>query len=399
MSALEAARFGDQIGHTSAMKGLLAGLVAGFVVTGLVLLAAGATVATGGAAAVVIGAMIAGTAGGGLAGMKIGATFDSDPMGPINSGSDNTFLGTGMKKAARAMVDTVLCGNHNIKPIAQGSVDVFINKYPAARRTDMTVCSGKIREGQPDVFFGGPTGTYMEIEPEVPGWLVTALNVAVWVGAGIATGGAILTVGFGAAMVGAGLSVLGGVVGGKLGGAVGEWIGGERGRVIGETIGEFGGSLLGGAAASKLLGGRTPAGLRDAPDAPPVRPDTSAAKYGPHSKYKKADGDWDWPPNEGFGGPQTKETLPVGTRIDRFGHPGGKYLSPEGTPFPSRALAPKSVGDKYNVYKVVKPLEVQSGKIAPAFDQPGGGTQYKTTKSVQDLIDEGYLVHVGEIPP
>ena len=68
MSALEAARLGDQIGHTCAMKGLLAGLVIGFVVTGLVLLAVGATVATGGAAAVVIGALIAGTAAGGVGG-------------------------------------------------------------------------------------------------------------------------------------------------------------------------------------------------------------------------------------------------------------------------------------------------------------------------------------------
>ena len=66
-TALQAARFGDQIGHTSAMKGLIAGLVVGFLVTGAILLAAGATVATGGAAAVVIGGLIAGTAGGGLA--------------------------------------------------------------------------------------------------------------------------------------------------------------------------------------------------------------------------------------------------------------------------------------------------------------------------------------------
>src|SRR5215475_12501019 len=117
MNALEAARLGDQIGHTSAMKGLLAGLVAGFVITGLVLLAAGATVATGGAAAVVIGALIAGTAAGGLAGMKIGATFDSDPMGPITTGSPDTFLGTGVRPAARAIVDVVLCESHDVKPI------------------------------------------------------------------------------------------------------------------------------------------------------------------------------------------------------------------------------------------------------------------------------------------
>ncbi|MFS8071886.1 MAG: hypothetical protein ACMG6S_36415, partial [Byssovorax sp.] len=120
MSALEAARLGDQIGHTNAMKGLLIGLAVGALVTGVVLLAGAATIATGGIAAVVIGgALVAGAAGGGLAGMKIGAKFDSDPKGPINTGSPNTFLGTGRKPAARATLDTVLCANHTIKLIAQ----------------------------------------------------------------------------------------------------------------------------------------------------------------------------------------------------------------------------------------------------------------------------------------
>ncbi len=419
MSALEAARLGDQIGHTSAMKGLIAGLVIGFIVTAVVLVAVGATVATGGAAAVVIGALIAGTAGGGLAGMKIGATFDSDPKGPINTGSPNTFLGTGRKPAARATLDTVLCADHTLKLIAQGSTDVFINNAPSARRSDATVCSAKIREGQPDVFFGGPTGTYLEMEAEVPGWLVTTLNIAMWVGAGIATAGAAVAVGIGAALVGAGASLLGGWAGTEIGGSIGERFGGARGRAIGEAIGGFGGALLGGFGAGKLLGGgKAPVAAKEVPvapraalatpkgpaapkakfgtptEAPAVRPNTSNAKYGPDSRYQKADGSWEWPPNDGFAGPRATQTLPVGSRIDRFGHPGGKYLSPEGTPFTQRALAPKSLNDPYYAYRVAKPLEVQSGKIAPAFDQPGGGTQYNTAKSVQQLINEGYLVPI-----
>jgi uncharacterized Zn-binding protein involved in type VI secretion len=265
MSALEAARLGDQIGHTNAMKGLLMGLVVGFVVTGALLLAAGATVATGGAAAVVIGALIAGTAGGGLAGMKIGATFDSEPKGPIMTGSPNTFLGPYDKPAARATRDTVQCGNHSIKYIAQGSIDVFINQLPASRRTDKTECSGKIREGQPDVFFGGETGTYMDISSEVPGWLVTTLQIAALVGAGIATGGAIFTVGIGAAMLGLGGSLLGGWLGGKAGEAIGRSMGGERGAAIGEAAGGFFGSLIGGGLGAKggaALEGRLPTSLQ-----------------------------------------------------------------------------------------------------------------------------------------
>lgn len=255
MSALEAARLGDQIGHTCAMNWLIKGIIVGVIVTGVVLLAAGATVATGGAAAVVIGGLIAGGAAGGLAGMKLGATVESDPKGPIATGSPNTFLGMGKKPAARATLDQVLCADHTIKLIAQGSIDVFINNAPAARRTDATVCSAKIRDGQPDVFFGGPTGTFLAMEDEVPGWLVTTLEWAAIAGAVIATGGAILTVGFGAAMLGLGGSLLGGWAGGKLGGAIGEALGGERGRIIGETIGGFGGSILGGMGAGKLTEG------------------------------------------------------------------------------------------------------------------------------------------------
>lgn len=250
MSALEAARLGDQIGHTSAMKGLIAGLVVGFIVTGVILLAVGATVATGGAAAVVIGALVAGTAGGGLAGMKIGATIDSDPKGPISSGSPNTFLGTGRKPAARAVIDTVACGDHATKLIAQGSTNVFINEQPAARRTDMTKCSGKIREGQPDVFFGGPTGTYMEMDAEVPGWLVSTLEWAALLGAVVATGGAILTVGLGAALGGLAGSMALGWVGGKIGGAIGARFG-ATGEAIGEVAGGFLGSIWGGGLGAR----------------------------------------------------------------------------------------------------------------------------------------------------
>lgn len=250
MSALEAARLGDQIGHTSAMKGLIAGLVIGALVTGAILLAAGATIATGGAAAVVFGALLAGTAGGGLAGMKIGAKFDSDPKGPISTGSPNTFLGIGIRPAARATLDKVDCDDHDSKLIAQGSVDVYINNANAARRTDATVCSAKIRDGQPDVFFGGPTGTFLDMESEVPGKLVTFLEWAALAGAVIATGGAILTVGFGAALLGLGGSLLGGWGGAKIGAAIGG-IFGEKGEVIGEVAGGFLGSLLGGGLGAK----------------------------------------------------------------------------------------------------------------------------------------------------
>ncbi|MFT3770238.1 MAG: polymorphic toxin type 46 domain-containing protein [Minicystis sp.] len=253
MSALEAARLGDQIGHTSALKGLLWGLVAGLVITGAVLLLAGATVATGGAAAVVFGALLAGTAAGGLAGINIGSKIPSDPKGPIITGSPNVFLGPSKMPAARATLDKVACADHSEKLIAQGSMDVFINLAPAARRTDKTVCDATIREGEPHVFFGGPTGTYLEIEAEIPPWVITVLEVAAIAGTIIATGGAVLTVGWGAALLGLGGSLLGGWGGGKLGAYIGGTLlgGGELGAAIGETAGGFIGSLVGGGLGAR----------------------------------------------------------------------------------------------------------------------------------------------------
>lgn len=246
VTPLEAARLGDQIGHTLAFKGLLLGLAIAAAAVAIGILLAGATVATGGAAAVLIGGAIASVAGGGLMGMKIGSVLDAGPSGPIMTGSPNTFLGDSARQAARATVDTVACKDHAVKLIAEGSLTVFINQFPAARKTDKTVCSGPIREGQPDVFFGGPTGTYMELEGEVPGWLVTTLEWAAIIGSVIATGGAIFTVGIGAA--------IGGYIGGYIGGLAGTWAGGylgnlvagEKGKVIGEVIGEFIGSHYGG---------------------------------------------------------------------------------------------------------------------------------------------------------
>ncbi len=260
------------------------------------------------------------------------------------------------------------------------------------------MCSAKIREGQPDVFFGGPTGTYLAMESEVPGWLVTTLEIGVWVGAAIGTGGAIFAVGIGAALGGLAGGLLGSWAGGKVGAAIGGLFG-ARGAIIGEAIGSFAGGLAGGALGAKG-GGEFEGAVRDAVGGPPVRPDTSSVKYGPDSKYLKPDGTVDWPSNGGFKGTPTNETLPVGTRIDRFGGEGGKYLSPEGTPFDQRALAPSSLNDNYNVYRVAKALPVQSGEIAPAFDQPGGGVQYKTGTSVSNLVKQGYLVPVGSpVPP
>jgi len=87
-----------------------------------------------------------------------------------------------------------------------------------------------------------------------------------------------------------------------------------------------------------------------------------------------ATGKINWPANDGFvSGSQKIETLGVGTKLDRYGQPTGKFLAPKSDSFPSRSLAPHSENAPYYTYEIIEELEVTSGKIAPWFGQPGGG--------------------------
>lgn len=112
--------------------------------------------------------------------------------------------------------------------------------------------------------------------------------------------------------------------------------------------------------------------------------------------FKTPDGNnWNWPKNLGFKNDSVSTTLPIGTRLDRYGNPTGSFLSPEGVRFEKRALAPGSGAEKYYKYEVIKPLPVKQGEIAPAFGQPGGGIQilpnFDQRVNVQWLLDNQYL--------
>ena len=109
------------------------------------------------------------------------------------------------------------------------------------------------------------------------------------------------------------------------------------------------------------------------------------------ANWKKPDGSTWWPDDEGFADTPDETTLQPGTKIDRYGKTSGVYASPEGTPYEQRSLAPGSENSPYNIYEVVRPFDVKAGTVAPWFDQPGGGTQYKLPMSIQELIDLGYI--------
>jgi len=103
----------------------------------------------------------------------------------------------------------------------------------------------------------------------------------------------------------------------------------------------------------------------------------------------------DYPPNRGFLGEPVDTTLEPGTRVDRYGGPGGTFASPEGTPFEARSLRSTAINSPYNVYEVVNPVTVQGGITAPAFGYGCGGIQYEFGSSFQDLIEQGIIKRVG----
>lgn len=72
----------------------------------------------------------------------------------------------------------------------------------------------------------------------------------------------------------------------------------------------------------------------------------------------------------------------------------GSYVSPVGTPYEMRSLAPGTELKPYKVFEVVKPVSGQGSVISPWFDQPGGGLQFKLNNSIQELLDSGRIIEV-----
>ncbi len=100
--------------------------------------------------------------------------------------------------------------------------------------------------------------------------------------------------------------------------------------------------------------------------------------------YPGTDGD---PNIDGFlNGEYDKQTLTKGTIIDRFGDNGtGRFFSPDGSDFESRALPPFMKDKPYERYTILREFECKSGKIAPWFDQEGYGIQFFTDYKIKDL--------------
>jgi RHS repeat-associated protein len=99
-----------------------------------------------------------------------------------------------------------------------------------------------------------------------------------------------------------------------------------------------------------------------------------------------------YPDNNGFIGNTKNKTLMPGEVIDRYGGTQySRFFSPENTPMQMRSLPPGTAVEPLHAYKILKPLEVQSGTVAPAYGQLGLGTQYRTPVPLGILLKRGII--------
>lgn len=152
---------------------------------------------------------------------------------------------------------------------------------------------------------------------------------------------------------------------------------------------------------------------------PPLPPDSPLFDgydpIPPGPEFTKPDGGLIYPdaslPEKPYAVPGTvinNAQLEQGTVIDRFGSPYGSWMSPDGTPFPERALPPDSAAKSYYQYVVSDPTKLPPGfhieqsQVAPWFHQPGGGVQYRIIgpdgkdAPVNALLNSGYLKDLHE---
>ncbi|MEU8587275.1 TNT domain-containing protein [Streptomyces sp. NPDC048664] len=127
-------------------------------------------------------------------------------------------------------------------------------------------------------------------------------------------------------------------------------------------------------------------------------------------------GEWRYPADDGYehnsqGVIASPVVLHAGLRVDRFGNEAGRFLAPAGTKYGMRSIPPSSLDtsdprypDDYHLYRVTRDVTVCAGPTAPAFEQPGLGTQYVTSSAfcpgiprttVGDLVRNGTLVRLN----
>ncbi|AIV30235.1 polymorphic toxin type 46 domain-containing protein [Enterobacter cloacae] len=267
MSECLAARVDDEIAHTASKGWMIAGLVGGAI------LGAAAVVVTGGTALVAVSAVAAGACAAGGLGEVLGSMSwaPRHTTGTLKEGSPNVFINS--RKAIRAHLSAGECDEHSgsLQRVAEGSIKVYINNFPASRTGDKLTCSAEISQGSRNVIIGGGKVQTDEISPEIPEW-VNWTMLAVGAGAVAVLASPAIAL----------LSTLGAMCGGTIGSYAGGMLFGEGSD--GQKWGMLIGSVIGGGAGMKG-GARFDAWRAGKPVLEPVKPIVSARRAELNKKF------------------------------------------------------------------------------------------------------------------
>ena len=176
----EAARVGDDIGHSGALAGMIAGTIVGGLIAaagafwrGRCLLPVSAHPALAwvccSSAQAAVGYYTGELATAARDSIADAGASSMTKKGVITSGSPNVFINS--KPAAIATDSAVKCSDDGSQQMAEGSKRVSINSQPASRIGDRTTCDAKVMTGSDNVFIGGDPQQTLPIQSEVPEWL------------------------------------------------------------------------------------------------------------------------------------------------------------------------------------------------------------------------------------
>ncbi|WP_312951377.1 RHS repeat-associated core domain-containing protein [Superficieibacter sp.] len=184
----EAARIDDDIGHSGALAGMIAGTIVGGIIAAAggwastALFIAGIGASCLGVGLLLIGlSFVVGTVSANLAVSARDSIAEDGASrmtkkGTIKTGSRNVF--TNSRRAALAVISIVDCQDDGpTMQMSEGSSLVFINSQPASRIGDQTTCGAKVMTGSDNVFIGGPPKAMLPIKPEVPSWVYKASDL------------------------------------------------------------------------------------------------------------------------------------------------------------------------------------------------------------------------------
>ena len=420
-----AARLRDPVAHTHALAGFLAGATIGFLATleaaamiGAVVGAVALEVGTAGLATPLVIGVVATVAEVGLTvwagsaltgaaekeGEELGSESLGGTSGAVTSASPDVYI-NGIP-AARA-TDAESC--HGGK-IAQGSQTVGINGLSAARVGDKTTCGAVISHGSADVLIGGPTGTYLGIQSEVPSWVRWAVIVAT---IAVSLGSAAREIG---PMI-AEINETGLARAMQTGAKALKTSLEEKGGGIGNPIAAPGGAVAGdeaAAAAAKLRSAKTPAEIEDA---------RNSLKNLDYESRKNVLNDYAL--NMDVSSAPNTATLYSGGRLMPTGAPGQTEWAParswaESASAKGRTTLEQTAGgsslDKIDVFRPGDPLlsrgdgtdvwatasgryaDGATGDVVSYIDNPRAESIYNTVErpSIQDGLNTGRVTSLKE---